>query len=243
MPASPALDPRPPEGERVAVVIPTLNEAESIARSSPALPRHLVDQIIVADGGSTDGTPQIARGAGAEVIAVGPGYGRACLAGAEAATDAGVLVFMDGDGADDPGAIREMVSALRSGSYDFVIGSRTRGKREAFSMAGHQILAGIVIGLLIRLLYGVQYTDMAAFRAIRRATLFQLGMREMTYGWNLEMQMRAARAGLRIIEIPVGYRRRSGGLSKVAGSLRGSIKAAARIVATFLRVAMETKSK
>ena len=119
--------------------------------------RHLVDQIIVADGGSTDDTLQIARRAGAEVIAVGPGYGRACLAGAKAATDAGVLVFLDGDGADDPGAIGEMVSALRSGSYDFVIGSRTRGKREAFSMAGHQILAGFVIGLLIRALYGVQH--------------------------------------------------------------------------------------
>jgi hypothetical protein len=136
-----------------------------------------------------------------------------------------------------------MISALRCGSYDFVVGSRTRGKREASSMAGHQILAGIVIGLLIRALYGVRYTDMGAFRAIRRADLLQLGMREMTYGWNLEMQMRAARAGLRIIEIPIGYRRRSGGLSKVAGNLRGSIKAAARIVATFLRVAMETKSK
>ena len=150
---------------------------------------------------------------------------------------------MDGDGADDPSAIEGIVSALRSGNYDFVIGSRTRGKREASSMAGHQILAGIVMGGLIRLLYGVHYTDMAAFRAIRRATLFQLGMREMTYGWNLEMQMRAARAGLRIMEIPVDYRRRSGGLSKVTGSLRGSIRASARIIATFFRVAIEAKSQ
>jgi glycosyltransferase involved in cell wall biosynthesis len=241
--ASLALDPRLRVSEGVAVVIPALNEAESIGAVITALPRHLVDRIIVADGGSTDGTPQIARAAGAEVIVVGPGYGRACLAGAEAATDISVLVFMDGDGADDPSAIGEMVSALRSGSYDFVVGSRTRGKREASSMAGHQILAGIVIGQLIRALYGVRYTDMSAFRAIHRADLLQLGMQEMTYGWNLEMQMRAARGGLRTIEIPVGYRRRSGGLSKVSGNLRGSIKAAARIVATFLRVAMETKSK
>jgi glycosyltransferase involved in cell wall biosynthesis len=172
---------------------------------------------------------------------VGPGYGRACLAGAEAAGEASVLVFMDGDGADDPSAIEEMVSALRSGDYDFVIGSRTRGKREASSMAGQQILAGIFIGGLIRLLYGVHYTDMAAFRAVHRSTLFQLGMREMTYGWNLEMQMRAARASLRIVEIPVDYRRRSGGQSKVTGSLRGSINAAVRIIATFLRVAIERK--
>jgi hypothetical protein len=110
-------------------------------------------------------------------------------------------------------------------------------------MAGHQILAGIFIGLLIRSLYGVRYTDMGAFRAIRRATLLQLGMREMTYGWNLEMQMRAARAGLRIKEIPVGYRRRSGGLSKVTGSLHGTIKATTRIVATFVRVSTETESE
>jgi hypothetical protein len=136
-----------------------------------------------------------------------------------------------------------MVSALRSGSYDFVIGSRTRGKREPSSMAGHQILAGIFVGGLMQILYGVHYTDMAAFRAIRRATLFQLGMREMTYGWNLEMQMRAARAGLRIMEIPVNYRRRSSGLSKVTGSLRGSIRASARIIATFFRVAIEAKSQ
>jgi glycosyltransferase involved in cell wall biosynthesis len=229
--------------ERVAVVIPTLNEAESIGAVIAALPRYVVDDVIVADGGSTDGTPQIARRVGAEIIAVGPGYGRACLAGAEAAGDADILVFMDGDGADDPNAIEDMVSALRSGSYDFVIGSRTRGKREPSSMAGHQILAGIFVGGLMQILYGVHYTDMAALRAIRRATLFQLGMREMTYGWNLEMQMRAARAGLRIMEIPVDYRRRSGGLSKVTGSLRGSVKASARIIATFFRVAMEGKSQ
>jgi glycosyltransferase involved in cell wall biosynthesis len=224
--------------ERVAVVIPTLNEAESIGAAIAALPRHLIDDVIVADGGSTDGTPQIARGAGARVIAVGKGYGRACLAGAEAAGAADVLVFMDGDGADDPSAIEDMISALRSGGYDFVIGSRTRGKREASSMAAHQVLAGILMGALIWVVYGVRFTDMAAFRAIYRATLLQLGMREMTYGWNLEMQMRAARAGLRILELPVGYRRRSGGQSKVAGNLRGSIKASARIIATFFRVAM-----
>ena len=243
MPASPVSDLGSPVRESVAVVIPTLNEAYSIGAVIAALPRHLVAHVIVADGGSTDGTPQVARRAGAEVIAVGPGYGRACLAGAEAAADSDILVFMDGDGADDPSAIEDMVSALRSGRYDFVIGSRTRGEREASSMAGHQILAGIFIGGLIRVLYGVRYTDMAAFRAIRRACLLRLGMREMTYGWNLEMQMRAARSGLRITEIPIAYRRRSGGVSKVAGSLRGSTKALARILGTFFRVATERKTQ
>jgi glycosyltransferase involved in cell wall biosynthesis len=235
--------PGSPAAETVAVVIPTLNEAETIGQVIAALPRPVLDVIIVADGGSTDGTQEIARGAGAEVIIVGPGYGRACLAGAEAASTADVLVYMDGDGADDPSAIGDMVSALRSGRYDFVIGSRVRGKREPCSMAEHQILAGMVMGGLIGMLYGVRYTDMGAFRAIRRPTLLQLGMRELTYGWNLEMQMRAARAGLRILEIPVGYRRRRGGRSKVAGNFGGTFKAAARIIATFVRLAVETDSR
>jgi glycosyltransferase involved in cell wall biosynthesis len=229
--------------DTVALVIPTLNEAESIGEVVAALPHAVLDVIIVADGGSTDGTNEIARGAGAEVIVVGSGYGRACLAGAEAARTADILVFMDGDGADDPSAIGEMISALRSGHYDFVIGSRVRGRREPKSMAAHQILAGIIVGRLIGTLYGLRYTDMGALRAIRRTRLLELGMRELTYGWNLEMQMRAARAGLRILEIPVNYRRRRGGRSKVAGNFRGTFKAAARIIATFARVAAETDSR
>ena len=146
---------------------------------------------------------------------------------------------LNGDGADDPAAVADMVAALRSGRYDFVIGSRARGEREPASMASHQILAGLVAGALIGLIYGVRYTDMCAYRAIRRETLLALGMRELTYGWNLEMQMRVARDGLRVLELPVAYRRRIGGQSKVAGSLRGSLRAGSRIMATFARVAME----
>ena len=146
---------------------------------------------------------------------------------------------MDGDGADDPSSIAAMVAPIRSGAFDFVIASRARGAREPGSMASHQLLAGLVAGGLTKLLYGVRYTDMCAFRAIRRDTLLALGMQEMTYGWNLEMQMRAARSGLRVLELPVPYRRRLGGESKVAGSLRGSMKAGAKIISTFARVAME----
>jgi len=232
----------PPQGgrERVAVIIPTFNEGESIASVVAALPREVVDRVIVVDGGSIDGTPERARDAGAEVIAVGRGYGLACLAGAQAAEKtADIVVFMDGDGADDPAAVAAMVAPIRAGDYDFVIGSRARGRREPGSMASHQILAGLIAGWLTRLLYGVRYTDMCALRAIRRDTLLGLGMRELTYGWNLEMQMRVARARLRVLEVPVAYRRRRGGESKVAGSLRGSVKAALRIAATFARVAME----
>jgi glycosyltransferase involved in cell wall biosynthesis len=229
----------PATASGVAVVIPTFNEVESIGGVVAGLPRDIVERVIVVDGGSSDGTADAARRAGAEVIAVGRGYGRACLAGALSADSAAIIVFMDGDGADDPAAVADMVGAIASGRYDFVIGSRTRGEREPGSMSGHQIFAGHLAGALTALLYGVRYTDMCAYRAIRRDALLGLGMRELTYGWNLEMQMRAARAGLRILELPVAYRRRSGGQSKVAGNWRGSIKASLHIIATFTRVAIE----
>jgi len=224
---------------KVAVVIPTFNEAESIAVVVAALPRDIVGRVIVADGGSGDGTAERARAAGAEAITVGRGYGLACLAGASAAADADIVVFMDGDGADDPAAIAALVEPIRAGACDFVIASRARGSREPGSMASHQIVAGLLAGWLTKLLYGVRYTDMCAFRAIRRDTLLNLGMREMSYGWNLEMQMRAARNGLRVRELPVGYRCRIGGQSKVAGSLSGSLRAGLKIVSTFARVALE----
>jgi glycosyltransferase involved in cell wall biosynthesis len=229
----------PPPAGNVAVVIPTFNEAQSIAAVVTELPRAVVGRVIVADGGSSDGTAACARSAGAEVIAAGAGYGRACLAGAQAANDADIVVFMDGDGADDPAAIAALVAPLSAGSRDFVIASRARGQREPGSMAWHQMAAGHIAGWLIEQLYGVRYTDMCALRAIRRDTLLALGMREMTYGWNLEMQMRVARRGLRVLELPVSYRRRIGGESKVAGSLRGSLNAGAKIVSTFARVALE----
>lgn len=221
----------------IVLAIPALNEEASIAQVVRAVPRDVVDRIIVADGGSTDATAARAREAGADVIDGGRGYGCACLAAAMAAEGAGILVFMDGDGADDPACIAALVEPIRAGAFDFVIGSRARGEREPGSISWHQLAAGYLAGFGMRAIYGVSYTDMCAFRAIRREALLRLGMSEMTYGWNLEMQMRAARAGLRILEIPVPYRRRSGGTSKVAGSLRGTLRAAPRIVATFVRVA------
>jgi glycosyltransferase involved in cell wall biosynthesis len=221
----------------VVVAIPTLNEEASIGDVVRSIPRDVVTRVIVSDGGSTDLTAERARAAGADVIAAGGGYGRACLK-ATAAADAGaVMVFMDGDGADDTASIATLVAPIVAGDYDFVIGSRVRGQREQGSIAWHQILAGLLAGQAMHLLYGVSYTDMCAFRAIKREVLLGLGMREMTYGWNIEMQMRAARAGLRILELPVPYHRRTGGESKVAGSLRGTIRAGTRIVTTFGRVA------
>jgi glycosyltransferase involved in cell wall biosynthesis len=224
---------------RIAVVIPTLNEEDAIGTVVRAIPRDLVERVIVADSHSSDGTAARAAAAGADVIRVGRGYGRACLAGVDAAPEADIIVFMDGDGADDPARIAALVEPIRAGGYDFVVGSRVRGEREPGSIAWHQIAAGRLAGLAMRGLYGAHYTDMCAFRAIRRDRLMDLGMCEMTYGWNVEMQMRAARARLRTLEIPVPCRRRIGGASKVAGNLSGTLRAGIRIVATIAHIAKE----
>lgn len=225
---------------RIAVVIPTLNEAESIEFVIQELPRPPIDRIIVADGGSIDATTTLASRAGATVVTPSlPGYGRACWEGANAATDCDILVFMDGDGADRGDLVGQLVQPIIGGQQDFVIASRSRGEREPGAMNWHQLLAGWLAGRGIGLLYGFRYSDMCAFRAIRRDALERLRMTEMTYGWNIEMQIKAAQMGLRILEIPLPYRCRRGGKSKVAGSLRGTLKAGSRIVATFMRMASQ----
>jgi glycosyltransferase involved in cell wall biosynthesis len=226
----------------VSVVIPALNEEEPIAEVVRAVAATNVPrEIIVVDNGSTDRTAVRARIASAEVISEpNRGYGRACMAGVGAVSpECDMIVFLDGDGSDCPEFIPQLVAPVQMGTHDFVIGSRTRGQREPGSMNFQQVASGYIAGLLLRLLYGVRYTDMSPFRAIRRDALERLGMREETYGWNLEMQMRAARAGLRILEIPVNHRRRTGGQSKVSGTLRGTFVAGTRIVTTLLRIAFE----
>ena len=228
-------------GQRIALIIPTLNEEEAIGPALMRVPRDIVDRIIVADGGSTDATAEVARANGAEVIAAGKGYGRACLKGAMEASDCAIVAFMDGDGADRVEQIADLIAPIADGACDFVIGSRTRGIREAGSMSWHQILAGRGAGLLMRTLYGVAYSDMCAFRALRRSTLLDLDMREMTYGWNIEMQMKAARTGLRILETPMPYGARTGGTSKVAGSVTGTLRAGSKILSTMVRVASERR--
>jgi len=224
--------------ESVSVVIPTFNEAEAIAGVVGEIPREIAREVIVADGGSTDGTRAAAQAAGAKVIDAGRGYGRACQAGADAAAGE-VIVFLDGDGADRGDLLRLIAGPVLAGTHDFVLASRTREHRYQGAMLWHQVLAGRLAGFGIGALYSVRYSDMCAFRAIRRDALRRLDMREMTYGWNIEMQMKAARAKLRITEIPVPYRRRAGGESKVAGSLRGTVRAGGRIISTFLRVALQ----
>lgn len=232
-----------PAGLHVALVVPTLNEGDAIERALAGVPRDAVTEVIVADGSSTDDTKLKAEKAGARVIDAGRGYGRACLAGATAAGEScDVVVFMDGDGSDPAEMIPELVAPIARGTHDFVIGSRVLGAREPGSMGWHQAAAGVLVGRIVRALYGVTYTDMCAFRAIRRDRLLSLGMREMSYGWNLEMQMRVAREGLRVLELPVPYGPRVGGTSKVAGSLGGTLRAGTRICLALARVARERQA-
>jgi glycosyltransferase involved in cell wall biosynthesis len=225
----------------ISVIIPALNEEEPIAAVvRDCLTTGLPGEVIVVDNGSTDRTSDRAAASGAKVVLEPtPGYGRACATGVRAlSSECDLVVFLDGDGSDCPEFMRELVEPVQRGEQDFVIGSRTRGKREAGSMNFQQVFAGRVAGWLLGLMYGVRYTDMCPFRAIRRDALEKLGMKELTYGWNLEMQMRAARARLRILEVPVNHRCRTGGESKVSGTLRGTLVAGARIIATLLRVAI-----
>ncbi|HEY1403569.1 MAG TPA: glycosyltransferase family 2 protein [Pyrinomonadaceae bacterium] len=225
----------------ISIVIPALNEEEPIAGVVRSIPREIVSEIIVVDNGSDDRTAERAHAAGARVVSEPRrGYGRACRAGVAAvAPKCEIIVFMDGDGSDCAELMNRLVGPVKARTHDFVIGSRTRGRREPGSMNFQQLFAGRAAGLLLRALYGVRYTDMCPFRAIRRDALARLGMREETYGWNLEMQMRAARAGLRILEVPVDHRRRAGGESKVSGNLRGTILAGTRILYTVARIAWE----
>jgi len=223
----------------VSVIIPALNEEQTIAEVVRGLASPLVREVLVVDNGSTDRTAAEAAAAGARVIAEPRrGYGQACATGVlDANPESDVFVFLDGDGSDVPSELASIAGPVLDGSYDFVIGSRIRGRREPGSLLASQIFAAWLAGLLIRLRYGVCYTDMGPFRAISRHALEGLQMGETTYGWNLEMQMKAARDGLRILEVPVKYRLRQGGVSKVAGSIRGSFKAASRIIKVFLAIA------
>jgi glycosyltransferase involved in cell wall biosynthesis len=212
--------------EKISVVIPTLNEARAIAEVVAGVPRDRVAQIIVVDNGSIDGTAERAIAAGAHVIhEPRRGYGSACLAGAKAARSSDIIVFLDGDRSDDPRQLDLIAAPLIQKQADLTIGSRIGGELERGSMPLHGRLGNRFIVFILRGLYGVRITDIGSFRAIRTRALFNLNMEQMTYGWPVEMVVKAARKGLRIKSIPIRYRKRIG-VSKVTGTLRGSFLAA-----------------
>jgi len=199
-----------------------------------------LEGVIVVDNGSTDGTGEIARKAGARVVREERrGYGYACRAGVLAARDADVIVLLDGDAADDPDDLPRLLEPLLDGEADLVVGSRSLGAWEPGSMTPQQVFGNRLAAWLIWKIYGVRVSDLGPFRAIRRSDLLALDMREMSYGWSVEMIVKSVRAGYRYREVPVKYHRRIG-VSKVGGTLRGSLKAGWCIISTTLSYARWT---
>jgi glycosyltransferase involved in cell wall biosynthesis len=231
---------------RITAIIPALNEAPSIAGVVKSLREQEavgLDDIIVVDNGSTDGTGEQARQAGATVVREEKhGYGYACRAGVLAAKDAAVIVLLDGDAADDPQDLSRVLEPLLGDKADLVVGSRARGTRERGSMTPQQVLGNRLAAFLMSRLYGVEVSDLGPFRTIRRRDLLALEMREMGYGWSVEMMVKAARAGYRYSEVPVRYHRRIG-VSKVGGTLKGSLKAGWSIISTTLRYSRWTPTR
>jgi glycosyltransferase involved in cell wall biosynthesis len=224
---------------RVFAVIPALNEEAAIGRVVESLPRDLLTQIIVVDNGSTDDTATVAWKAGAVVITEPEqGYGAACAAGVTLARrlDAAVIVLLDGDASDVPSDLAAILAPVLAGDADIVMGSRARGNIEPGALTPQQRFGNWLAARILRR-YGLAITDLGPFRAIRADALATLDMRERTYGWSTEMLVKAARAGLRMQEVPVSYRKRVGGKSKVGGTVRGSIKAAIVILQTAYRYA------
>jgi glycosyltransferase involved in cell wall biosynthesis len=228
----------------IGVVIPALNEADAIGRVIGDIPAW-VDRIVVADNGSRDGTGDVARRAGAIVVReTEPGYGAACLAGIAALeTDAGgvdVVVFLDGDYSDHPEDMADLVDPILTGQHDFVVGSRAIGPREAGSLTAQQLFGNWLATTLIRQIWGARYTDLGPFRAIRATSLQTLAMADRNYGWTVEMQIKAAEHGLRAHEVPVRYRCRIG-VSKVSGTIKGSVMAGYKILSIIGRHAWRSR--
>lgn len=229
------------DGKTIGVVIPALNEEAAIGRVIADIPAW-VDRIVVADNGSRDRTAEVARTAGAIVVAEPePGYGAACLAGLEQLRDIDVIVFLDGDYSDYPEDMADLVAPITTGAADMVLGSRMLGVREAGALTPQQHFGNWLATSLIRVIWGARYTDLGPFRAISRSALDALAMADRNYGWTVEMQVKAAELGLRAHEVPVRYRRRIG-VSKVSGTVTGSIKAGVKILSVIGRHAVRARS-
>lgn len=221
----------------VDVLIPAYNEEAALPQVLEDLPRDGVRRVVLVDNASTDGTGAVAVAAGVEVLREErPGYGSACLRGIRFLADdpPEVLVFLDADYSDHPEELPRLLRPIAAGEADLVIGSRVLGERQRGALLPQARLGNWLACLLVRLLYGLRFTDLGPFRAIRWDALERLGMRDRDFGWTAEMQVKAARHGLRVVEVPVSYRRRIG-RSKITGTVRGSVLAGYKIVWTILR--------
>jgi glycosyltransferase involved in cell wall biosynthesis len=229
--------------ERFALIIPALNEEAAIGPTLEALRGAALEQLIVVDNGSTDRTAEVARAHGAEVVAEPRrGYGQACLAGMAALRpEITVVGFMDGDGSDDPADLPRLLDPIARREAEMVLGSRVLGSREAGALTPQQRFGNALATALLRLFHGARHTDLGPFRAIRRDALERLRMCDTNYGWTIEMQIKAARHNLRVKEIPVSYRRRRAGQSKISGTLRGTFSAGTKIIWTILRYSLRTE--
>jgi len=218
-------------GNQVALIIPVLNEEAVIGRLVSAIDRSIVDHLIVVNNGSTDQTGMAAARAGAQVVdEPRHGYGSACLAGLRYIGDAEIVVFMDGDGSDDPRQIRDLLDTLISHRLDMVIGSRVLGETESGALTPVQALGNWLTTRLVQLFWGVRYTDLGPFRAIRRSALDRLKMEDRDFGWTIEMQVKAAQLGMTTRDLPVRRFRRRSGKSKISGTVIGSFHAGRKIL-------------
>jgi glycosyltransferase involved in cell wall biosynthesis len=220
---------------RVSVIIPTHNEAQGIERVLADLPSDLTTEVIVVDSNSNDGTPEIAAKMGARVVPERRrGYGRACLTGLAAATAPDIVVFLDGDYSDRPSELPLLLAPIIEGRADITLGSRLRERGSAVALPWHQALGNRLAASLIRLLYGLEISDLGPFRAGRADVLKGLALEETTYGWAVEMILKGTLAGYRVVEVPVSYYPRIG-KSKIGGTLKGTVGAAWFILSLIVR--------
>jgi glycosyltransferase involved in cell wall biosynthesis len=222
----------------VSLIIPALNEAESIGQLLAEVNFGQVQQVIVVDNGSIDRTAEIALASGAKVVdEPRPGYGYACAAGAAEASNE-ILVFMDADGSFIPTELPGLVAPIENQEADLVLGSRLIEDLPPGSMPPHQLFGNRLIASILNRLFGLHLTDLGPFRALPKDLLVSLEMKELTYGWTVEMMVKVAKRGLRIVEVPVSYRNRFAGQSKIGGTLRGTILASYRIFSVVFRYAL-----